>query len=67
MFPAGSLNQAIVRPLAAIDPFLVLLHALVTLERDAGARELVDGVVDVVDGEVEHREGRRAGDRPSGR
>src|SRR5438105_12180479 len=48
------------RPAAAEDALLVRLElALVALEAHAGLRQPGDGVVDVLDREVEHREARR--------
>ena len=46
-----------VRPLAAGDALLVLLEAVVPLEANATGGQLVDGLVDVVDLEVEDRVG----------
>jgi hypothetical protein len=48
-------------PFAAEDPPRVLFHAFVSLEADAPLCERVNGGVDVVDLEVEDREGRWVG------
>ena len=49
MFPAGSLNHAIVGPSAVHDPLLVRLKvaALIVLEGNTGLGEPVDGLLDV--------------------
>ena len=67
MLPAGSLNQAIGGGYCAGDAALILVGALVPLDLDAGRRQPVDGAVDVLHREVEHRERRRLVAPPSGR
>ena len=56
MLPAGSVNQAIAG--WSLDDALVV-DPLNRLEVDAAGQQLVDGDVDVLDGEVEDRVGGR--------
>src|SRR5713226_1363414 len=58
MLPAGSVNQAMSGPMfwrsASSDAFFIG-HVVVVLEFDALGGQLVDGLVDVVDGEIQDR------------
>src|SRR5215213_382320 len=57
--PGGIAEPRDGRSVPAHDAALVLRRALVELERDPALRQGVDGRVDVLDGEVEHRVRRR--------
>ena len=57
MFPAGSLNQAMYARAGPVDALGVLAHAVVLLQVNAAADQLVHGRVDVVHPEVEDRVG----------
>jgi hypothetical protein len=60
MFPAGSLNQAMVGPGPRKIPFFIRFEVLlvVMLETNSTIFQFTHGFVDVINGEIEDGEGR---------